>query len=385
MRSALTTCLPILVLAQALSAQITTSEYDSLQSYFSSLHGSTFFPVDGGTIDDVESSFGPRIQSSTDNYDFHRGIDIDGTQGDNILAVADGVFWEYREFSGGGHTVILRHEFDSPMTLNGTSYNYYYTYYMHLYDDGIGSNGTSTDDIVSSWTAAKTNGGVGTVITAGQHIGEMGNSGSGGGDAYADHLHMEVRVGTTNSLEYQNENPQTTQHGFDPHLHPLLFLPPEVFGTPDYTPILEQLGEFEEGVGLTMQYSVDDESPLLNRFEINIVDQLTDEVVQSYVLDFNLRTGYDHTTLEELDTQNTLVPYIDPQEFGDTAIAFTSNLVLPEEWLESYLNGDYRLDLSAYDIWDNETALSLTLVPEPGTFALLAGLASLAVAMKRRR
>ncbi|NRA25664.1 MAG: M23 family metallopeptidase [Opitutales bacterium] len=212
-----------------LFGQISQSEYSALLPEFTSLHGSSSLPVAGMTFDDVESTFGPRFQQSTSQYDFHRGIDVDGTEGDDILAVADGVFWEYREFDAGGHTVILRHDFDSTVTLNGRSYDHYYTYYMHLYDPG-------TLTVINGWQEEKNNTGLGEVITAGQHIGEMGSSGSSGGLPYADHLHMEVRVGTTNSLAYQLEDLSRTQHGFDPHLHPMLFFEPETFGGPDYSP-----------------------------------------------------------------------------------------------------------------------------------------------------
>ncbi len=376
--------LGLLVTCVTARALVSTSEYASLQSFFQGLHGSTNLPVDGMTYDDVESAFGPRIQSSTDNYDFHRGIDIDGTEGDNILAVTDGVFWEYRVFSGGGNTVILRHDFDSTMTINGNSYDHYYTYYMHLWDDEVGGNGTSTDDIVSGWTAAKDNGGVGTLITAGQHIGEMGSSGSSGGDDYADHLHMEVRVGTTNSLIFQLDNPSTTQHGFDPHMNPMLFFAPYTFGDPDYDPTLEADGEYTANDDLTVVYTVNDEQPLLNRFEVEVIDESDDSVVKSYVLDYNLRSGFDASEQELLDSQDTDNPYIAPLGFGDTAIAFSAQLVLPEGWLDGYDSDGYRVEVSAFDIWGNETANMFTVVPESATFALLIGAGALLWAKRRR-
>lgn len=206
-----------------LSAQITSSEYTSFLPEFSALHGSSVFPVLGKSLDDVESTFGPRVQISTNLYDFHRGIDVHGMEGDDILAVTDGVFWEYREFMAGGFTVILRHDFSTPVTLNVSQYHHYFTYCMHLNDVG-------TQPVINGWVEEKNNPGNGQVITAGQHIGEMGNSGSSGGAAYADHLHMELRVGTTNSLQFQTDVPESTQHGSDPHLHSLLFPNPPSVG-----------------------------------------------------------------------------------------------------------------------------------------------------------
>lgn len=365
-------------------ALVTTTEYASLQSYFQGQHGSTTLPVQGMTYDAVESAFGPRIQHSTDVYDFHRGIDIDGNEGDNILAATNGVFWEYRVFDGGGNTVILRHDFDSPKTINGNQYTHYYTYYMHLWDDGAGGNGTSTDDIVSGWTSEKTNPGQGTQITAGQHIGEMGHSGSSGGEDYANHLHMDLRVGTTNSLIFQLDNPSTTQYGFDPHMNPMLLYAPYTFGGPDYDPTLEADGEYTPNADLGVVYTCNDEQPLLNRFEVAIVDESDDSIVKTYVLDYNLRTGFDATNQELLDSQDTTNPYIAPLDFGDTAIAFSTELVLPESWLDGYDNDGYRVEISAFDIWGNETANSFTVVPEPATFALLIGVGALLWAKRRR-
>lgn len=371
-------------------AQMTSSECSSLQTYFQSLHGATAAPVasmdaGGGVIhfDPVESAFGPRHQHSTDRYDFHRGIDVDGSQGDDIFAVTDGVFYEYREFSAGGHTVILRHDFDSTKTINGRSYDHYYTYYMHLFDDA-GDGVAGTDDLVSGWTAYKDDPNAATVINAGDHIGEMGNSGSSGGDPYADHLHMELRVGATTSLIYQLENVgTTTQHGFDPHVNPLLFFEPNTFGDPGYDPTLQQVGGYLDGV--TIEYSTDDENPLLNRIEVEIVEVGTDIVQDTHVLDYNLREGFDATTLEALDDPDDDFPYMDPQTFGDTAIAFTTEIEVPGIWLNGYLDGNYRLDVTATDIWGNETLLSTEPIPEPKWTGVLMGCACLMLVGGRRR
>lgn len=45
-----------------------------------------------GSQGDITSTFGPRYWAGrTNNYDFHRGIDINGNAGDNIYAATDGV------------------------------------------------------------------------------------------------------------------------------------------------------------------------------------------------------------------------------------------------------------------------------------------------------
>lgn len=364
-------------------AQISDSEYSALQSEFQSMHGSTIFPVAGKTFDDIDSTFGPRHQHSTDRYDFHRGIDVDGTEGDDILAITGGRFWEYRNFSAGGHTVILQHDFSSPMTLNGTSYDHYYTYYMHLYDDGIEGNGIGTLDLISGWTEEKGNANNGTQIAANQHIGELGNSGSSGGAEYADHLHLEVRVGTTNSLIYQTDNPGSTQHGFDPHLHPLLFFEPETFGDPAYTPTLSSESVFDGNSDVEIVYETPDESPLLNRVEVTLRDGDSNAILDSHVLDYNLRTGFDATDINELDDQKTDFSYIEPVEFGDNSTTHETGIAISQEWFDS-ATGSFTLEVSAFDIWGNETQFSVQSVPEPRAYALLLGIGALMLMVRRR-
>lgn len=378
-------------LFQFASASISTSEYDSLRSYFQSLHGSTSLPVAGITLDDVESTFGPRIQASTDLYDFHRGIDIDGDEGDNVLAVTGGVFWEYRVFPAGGNTVILRHAFDAPKTINGKLYNYYFTYYMHLWDDEIPENGLSTDDLISGWVAEKTNPNQGTVVAVGQHVGEMGNSGSSGGDPYADHLHMELRAGTTNSLEYQTNNNQLGTYGFDPHLHPLLFYAPYTFGGPDYSPEFSIEGAYQNGNDVVFLYSSNDEQPLVNRFEVRIVSNSDDSIAKEHTLDFNLRTGYNASSNAALVIPTVSTPYIDPVSFGDASDVFQMRLVIPDVWLDGFKNGTYRLEICSFDIWGNETPAADSLlsnaipsVPEPSHAVLILALVAAVICTRKR-
>ena len=365
----------------ALQADITVQEYNALKTEFTALHGSTIFPVFGKTFDDIDSTFGPRHQHSTDRYDFHRGIDVDGTEGDNILAITGGRFWEYREFSAGGHTVILQHDFANPVTLNGNNYDHYYTYYMHLYDDGIQGNGVGTLDMITDqgWVEEKNNQGQGTVFNAGDHIGELGNSGSSGGLAYADHLHMEVRVGTTNSLIYQTDNPGSTQHGFDPHLHPLLF-----FADPNATASLSSNSIVDGNSDVEILYSIADESPVLNRIEVTLTDTDSDQEVDSHILDFNLRTGIDATSFDTLDDPDENFPYIDPIAFGDNSTTFETGIVISQEWLAD-APANFQIDISAFDIWGNESQISLASVPEPRLAALFGGIAAFCCACFRRQ
>ncbi len=147
----------------ALTVVPVRADYADLVTFFSSLQDTVdaaIFPVLERTTDDIESAFGPRIQSSTDNYDWHRGIDVDGTlNSDTVVAPLKGYFYDYRYTASGGNIVILEHHFADFNNGSVTSVNYggktltkFYTWHLHLYDDGVAANATGTDDIVSAFT-----------------------------------------------------------------------------------------------------------------------------------------------------------------------------------------------------------------------------------------
>lgn len=374
----------VLLAFSSLKASISPTEYQVLQNEFGALHGTTTFPVAGKGFGDIESTFGMRFQISTQKNDFHRGIDVDGVEGDAILAVTAGVYWETRTFFGGGLTVILRHNFSAPVVLNGSSYSHYFTYYMHLFDDGVEGNGIGTEDITAGWVSERFNPGSGTPITSGQHIGAMGSSGDSGGAPYKDHLHMELRVGTTSSLSFQTDNPLTTQHGFDPHLHPMLFLEPHLFGGPDNSPTLVAQEPHAPGSPIGLTYTNNSEMAILNRVEVSIVEISSGIAVQEHNLDLNLRTGFNASSTHALDNQDVTKPYFEPVPFGNNATEYSTQLLIPDSWLENY-GSSYRLETVAYDIWGNPTSLQIALIPESRSFAIWAGLSAMALLGARRR
>jgi len=370
------------LVASSVSLTADALSYPTILNAMQALHGSTVWPVANSTPDDVESTFGPRWQTSTQRYDFHRGLDFDGVQGDDIRAVADGVFWGYRDFSAGGRTVILRHELVNPVTHDGVEYDYYYTYCMHLYDDGNEGN-AGTDDIISGWTEKS------TVITAGQHIGEMGNSGSSGGTPYADHLHFEVRFLANTSLEYQldPDNAPNTQYGFDPHIHPSLLWsnnPADGFWPNNYSQQVAQVGVTEANQDLTFRYTSDDETPALNAVTVEVIDADTQQVVKSHTLNFSTREGFDASSTTTLDDPDETMPYFSPTTFGDTALEFTNELIVPASWVAGY-DEDYEVKVTMSNIWTDSTDLTVALVPEPRFYAALMGILALGWVIRKRR
>lgn len=311
-----------------------------LQTTFATLRANAVWPVQGGVLDAITSTFGPRIKVSTSAYDWHRGIDIDAPEGTPVLSVLGGTFFGIRNYADGGSTVILKHEFPNPVSFQGRTLTSFYTYSMHL--------STIESSLVAAAATNQT-----PVVAKGAQIGTVGHSGT----AIDDHLHLEVRVGSPYSLEWQLQNP-TSQYGannfgFDPHVHPLLLVPPAT----------------THGMGLTLRqtptatrdgrvrFTADDDRPLLNRMTVTIVRKSDGRVMNSHTLDLNLRLGFDATTNAALDTPTTTKPYFSPLPFG-TVSPYATELVIPKSWVGTFSGSKFRTTVTATDIWGNSTTLS---------------------------
>ena len=108
----------------------------------------------------ISSTFGPRRRLSCGCcYDFHRGIDIHGNTGDDVVAIYDGRVERLVTYNDGGDTIVIEHTpFDDDVTLDPTkpSTRRWFSLYMHL-----------SARYVSE----------GEVVTAGQIIGAVGMTG----------------------------------------------------------------------------------------------------------------------------------------------------------------------------------------------------------------
>ena len=356
------------------------ADYDDVLSFFETLRGSghaAAFPVSGGSLDDFESSFGPRNKSGSGNYDWHRGFDVDGTDMSSpIVAPLDGYFYDYRTTSSGGNIVILEHNISElgggALTYNDKSVTKFYTWYLHLWDDETAANGTSTDDLISGYTQ-------GDAISRGTQIGVMGQSGT----TTNPHLHFEVRIGTNNSLEYQTNNPGSTQWGFDPHLNPMLLFAPSGYS--------QSLGHSAGTIGstdLTFDYSInDDDYPVFNSVTALIRNTMTEAEIASHILDLNQRTGFDATSTANLDTQDTSMPYIVPSLSPFSSSDWETQFIVPESWLNGNYDQGYELVMTATDIWGTSVShtVALSSVPEPAQAATVIGLLTLLSTTMRRR
>lgn len=388
MRASLRTCL--WMAGTALAAGAARADYNDLVNAFTTIRNDSVFPVPTRGLDDLESTFGPRMQSSTGLYDFHRGLDIDGGSVggpvgvENVVAVLDGTFYDYRFSASGGNTVILKHEFASPISYNGKTLTHFYTWYLHLYDDGIANNGIGTADLVAGLN-------VGDPVSKSTLIGKVGDTGAPSSGTYAPHLHFELRVGSVSSLEFQLDNPGTTQWGFDPHMNPLWLFAPGTYGgagANDYRQHLALTAPVQAGHDLGISYQIDNDNlPVWNRFEFVIQGVGGGAQVTSHVLDLNQRLGYDATSTASLDSRDETKPYLDPVGGALTGSQFVSGIIVPAAWAQPYLDNGHELVITARDIWGNTENLTVNLapVPEPAEWAGAAGVALTVLAVLRRR
>jgi murein DD-endopeptidase MepM/ murein hydrolase activator NlpD len=235
----------------------------------------------------LSSAFGPRLMSSEDNrYDYHRGIDIPGSTGDLVYAVADGeVYSTYVEnepgtpYPSGGTTVVLRHTADVPYAHHGISFSTYYSLYQHL-------NSFSVSD--------------GQTVRKGEQIGTVGET----GDTTFEHLHFEIRVGTSCSREYQVSNStsscaSTWSDPTDPHVNAFAFLPYANTNT-------NIAAEVVSMSPLTVRVSLSSDAELdFNRIEVT-------NGALTKAVDFNLREGTDPN---DIDNNNYNGIVVEPDSF----------------------------------------------------------------------
>ncbi|PSB02366.1 M23 family metallopeptidase [Merismopedia glauca] len=164
-------------------------------------YGNTRWPVNTIQISDPFGSRYLAKNTSTGCYDYHRGLDLQGTEGDTVYSIAAGtvyiVQYECKKgalrcgFPNGGNVAVVEH----PLTFkfNDKPYTKYYSVYLHLHNFDIGNNQKLKQ---------------GQPVVLGSPIGKLGRTG-----ASYDHLHFEIRLGDINVTER-----------IDPSVNPLYFL-----------------------------------------------------------------------------------------------------------------------------------------------------------------
>ncbi|MBI4081842.1 MAG: M23 family metallopeptidase [Candidatus Lambdaproteobacteria bacterium] len=156
----------------------------------------------------IGSTFGPRWKRSEGRYDFHRGLDFFGQQDEPVFSIGEGrvyrVFPEgSRAYPNGGNTLVIAYPLERPFVWEGgVTVDRVYGMYLHLAAFRVEP---------------------GERVRPGQTVALMGKTGKTG----FVHLHFEIRLQTTCSLEYQRSHPDKVEpYGFDPHVHPFHFIPP---------------------------------------------------------------------------------------------------------------------------------------------------------------
>jgi murein DD-endopeptidase MepM/ murein hydrolase activator NlpD len=153
----------------------------------------------------ISSTFGPRWKTSASRDDFHPGIDWYDAEGTPLTAIGAGTVLAVHpdgsaSFPNGGNVLAISHALPTPIAFHGSAFDRIFAVYLHL----------------AGFAVAE-----GEAVEPGQVVGTMGAT----GDTDFVHLHFEIRVGTLCSLPYQTAHPDAScVTGFDPHVHPFLFV-----------------------------------------------------------------------------------------------------------------------------------------------------------------
>jgi len=248
------------------------------------------WPVTDATPwENISSFFGPRISHHT--YDFHRGLDIDGSIGDVVRASATGIVYRIEQdgdpashFPNSGTLVVLKHTLSTPVRFHETDYTTIYTLYAHL--DTI-ADGLEEGDNVST----------------GDTIGTLGQTGS----ATHPHLHFEVRIG-----QLCSQQSSCNIGAMDPHTNPLRFL--------DYpqTDTVSQFSVTRTHRGIRVTVAQPHHEYDLDRITVTTLTQRK-KVLTKKTLSIDSRTGIDASTQSALDTPlfeniNIMPPLIDQSD-----------------------------------------------------------------------
>jgi len=296
---------------RGLTTEKSSSKEQKAVSYvesFTSIRKNSYWPLPFSSEASIVSTFGPIVNRETKEYEFNRGLEIAGLEGDLVVAVYSGTVYQITEdeAANGLKEVVLKHRFPYWTRVQSDNYNTksWYSTYSHLETElKEGDN-----------------------VLAGEEIGQLGVTGD------YSHLYFEVRVGTTCSLEDGIEDNCVTL-GYDPHVHPLLVNEPisgPEFDRPEME-VLTEIGPLKDGI---IQISTPVTQPNINRYEIQVMGS-GKVVKKGYIMDLNLRKGFDATVLSNLNVVDTSKPYLQPDLLREGDERWTTNVVIPSSWVES--------------------------------------------------
>ncbi len=220
----------------------------------------------------LNDTFGPRIQTSVDRYDFHRGIDLRRDEGTQVVAVADGevtIAGEHASYED--TTVQIRHLLE-----DGT---YLISHYTHLFS--VGADLEEGDLVVRGDPIALT----------------------GQGSSSFPHLHFELRSSETGT-SYQRYA-----------VHPLGLLPYEN-PLPPTLSITEVSRVDDDHIRVDLTVSTAADETDLVSVAVEVRDTSDGSVVSTHRYDMNTWNAA-HEDVGDLDQQEVDGVYLSPEEFND--------------------------------------------------------------------
>ena len=269
-------------------------------------------PENGFRLNDT---FGPRIQSSSGRYDFHRGIDIARDVGTELVAVADGevtIAGEHPSYTD--TTVQIRHTLK-----DGT---YLISHYTHL-----------------SSVAKELK--VGDMVSRDEPIGQTGE-GSG-----FPHLHFELRASDTGSSYQRNA------------VHPLSYLPYSNAGPPAVS--IDEVSRVDDShirVDLTLATPGDEADLLL--VTIAVHDASDESLLSEHRYHIN-EWNAAHETTSDLDEDVVDSVYFAPAEFHDEKSQWVLAMSFLE--LEAPAGTSLSVQVTAEDALEEQTTISTSVTP----------------------
>lgn len=230
----------------------------------------------------ISSTFGPRWKTSAGRTDFHPGIDYFDDLGTEVYAIGAGTVRGVHPegsttFPNGGNVLVVEHALPPGVRFHGVDVSRFFAVYLHL------------DTFAVALDQA---------VAAGEVVGTMGMT----GDTEFVHLHFETRVQSSCSLPYQVAHQDAScVTGFDPHVHPYLFVG----------------GENDDAIGVT---EIPTDAAYAVRYEATRGDLDLDVVATDLgTLGFGERLGLDATSLATLDDFDLGWVRLVPLPFGSSS------------------------------------------------------------------
>ena len=318
------------VLSSAPQALPTTFEhFPTYDSAFDHIRRDLSWPAPDSHREDISATFGPRLlpaslcaslQAGSDMpcFDFHTGIDVEGTEGDRVISVCSGTVSRTTTFTCGGLVVEIQHEFSNPV----------------VFHDEIDQEGNHPDP-VSTWYSRcehldEALVSEGQRIETGEMIGRVGRSGN------CDETRHQRAV-LHFAVLFSNSNPSQRDIEHDPRIHPFMALP---FNNilHNWSPLLIQrsdVGEQSEG---SIEIQTRNVRPDVYRVVTRTLRDSDGREVSSHVIDFNKREGcnlslpqrYYHNMMYTPDLSE---PHLLPAYFDSNEGVWSATLYIPSTWV----------------------------------------------------